>query len=1824
MNFYISLLLSLLAINAWSGGPPPPEAQQIINYNPSNNTVVFSWTEAKQSDFNYIETIKTLINDQKVVSKKIDLRVNGSLTFANLTPGLYSFCHYYKLVEGSVSPSSKCIDYGNVMQPRRINVNTDVFIPEVNMSLDIVEIDEAALNRDYDGKVALNTHIPKLTRMGRRPRLIDDQYQAINIDTNEITDISSTIIRKLNSEGIIETNILNSGRYIIKAKYCPNNIAGKCSISFSSKPFTVERTPPSGEIIVSNFSASTASIEIAGSAFAFNSINPRYIVLSRSKGSDSQWTNWVTNNVINIPMADVAKAETKQVELSGLANNRDYEVKVQACNSSCSETVASNLIEVRYPSTNLNIGPVSGYGSYNLTWTPSDLDKDPIYILKETRQSNGDVQLQEFTDLDGSMLVAKQKINNDVYEYQLNGCYEISGRRSCTGYSPVVKAAVSVQLDTPSLSTLSVNNTGLVALNWEAVNGVPGHSTYYRIYNDANLLLHTTVAGQLSWEYSAQDNDDYTFQVQACSYDHCSPKSAARTIAVSVTPNAPTFSKVNASSSGFEISWSQPNRADSYSLQHKLNSGNWQAVVLTQQQINERRYSVSLPSEMVAQGNHFYQIKACDSSVNKCSGFSNMVSHTVNYVPSNGVFDIDRANSQCDSLITDKCFTRIPNITVVWDKDTSGLAHYYEIFESEGAMPIHVENITQTSHLNTANITGLTTGTYFFKYRSCSNFNTTACSAFSNPIEVQISLPVPVTVPAVINAYEDIIQTDLVTGPYQVKWPSVEGADLYDVYRKLHSSEEFVKVESIGDSSAVDGVLTYTYDPALMTGDENKYMTWGEHTYYVTAYNGDNGVQNPPTESNTLVVTVELDETVALRKKLYYPEAEDIDGDKPEHGQFDRDKAAFRYLDLMYEFNSDAQIVVSDYFNGDGAVGNRDFTELYDDAERARVDEVLAQLSENLTNAYDEILANEPNATTRFTNSKQLLLDVFYDRAVAEMVLANQDLDESRISRLREEGAWTELSRIEDAHQHFYIALMNYSDLFIQSQYDYPFLIEEQVTSRKQNSPRYWQDGFAYNVVNDASSNLLSEYKDLILYFDLASKVLNSKVKAIELRVHDIATTQPQLDLMEQDIFALRSEIEAWTNALQGRLPNTVFSEIASIEFKKAMDRYTQSLDAVETVVSWVNGETNILGLGDDSLIIVNGGYGIDGSLTYNSYDAIVGLLIGDGNKKGYLTIAKEDFQEAVISYENYRHNQDQLASQYNDRNINMNNSLISLIGWSVPTGCYENCVIADPEAVSGSEISLQIRRLEQAQIDIETAATRLENLEVDIREMVRVEQIRTNINDLINETILDYGEEQASIQYKIGKIQQKLAKARKRSGLFGSAVKLITSPENAFETLANAAGDLHVANAEIRAAKDLGQLQALSTQLAAAERVQINELYSEIRDAEFASQIRSRLRDVALLELDIERTASVAEQEHERLTAMVNQTMRLMTQIQNTNTNLADRYFADPIHAVRLTRDMEKAEASFETAQRWMFYAAKALEYKWLVNFNYNNYRTEDILRARSVADLEDVLYSGMQILDNNKTISNAFEQSEHVLSFKKDIFGFYDQVNDVTQYYSHPAGDMTTDGQGNQVPVKLRADAAFIETLRLNQEILASGNWLNIDFDTFRPAATGNFFAGPEFDNNGCMVIGGTYLDKIETIGLNVSHFMFGGKPSTNAYLKYGGVSYIRNKEPGIEYMNADQESVINEFTSYPVTFWDADKNDFDESFVVATKASLIGAVDQGSTTALFKDRSVAASDWNLRLQLDSDSDNIEYLNVDFIDDIELIINHRYLNRNYLGNCP
>ena len=107
--------------------------------------------------------------------------------------------------------------------------------------------------------------------------------------------------------------------------------------------------------------------------------------------------------------------------------------------------------------------------------------------------------------------------------------------------------------------------------------------------------------------------------------------------------------------------------------------------------------------------------------------------------------------------------------------------------------------------------------------------------------------------------------------------------------------------------------------------------------------------------------------------------------------------------------------------------------------------------------------------------------------------------------------------------------------------------------------------------------------------------------------------------------------------------------------------------------------------------------------------------------------------------------------------------------------------------------------------------------------------------------------------------------------------------------------------------------------------------------------------------------------------------------------------------------------------------------------------------------------------------------------------------------------------DGSGDM----LTADEAFKAKLTQLARRVGQDRWLTIEFSTVKELPRSNFFQAPVVAGNGdltCLADAGTYLDKLDGIGINLLVSMdISGEDTTLVHLTYGGNNYMRSRTPG-----------------------------------------------------------------------------------------------------------
>ncbi|WP_445357762.1 fibronectin type III domain-containing protein [Microbulbifer sp. ANSA002] len=1342
--------------------------------------------------------------------------------------------------------------------------------------------------------------------------------------------------------------------------------------------------------------------------------------------------------------------------------------------------------------------------------------------------------------------------SNGEYMYKVRACTS-SQHELCSTYKTGGTVEVEITPTVPlSISVPRKGTSSTVDVSWRASNGATKYELQYR--KDGGIWSNTIYSGSgTSTPIQFLNHGSiYQFRVRACNTT-CSDYRESSDMAVYFKPGMPTPSiSTSYSPDGkYTISWGAVDFATNYEIVQSLGWGTPPKTIYFGQELEETFTGMDA-------GSYNYQVRACNA-IGTCSEFSSRVSVQVDLAVGVPILTVTPEDSWNGTA--ELSWTQI---------DKGSLEVSYEVLDSD-------DNQAYYGRRSGFSLASLINGFYCYRVRA---ITIKESSKFSPEACVTVQLLQPPAAPS------NIFIPASPSEAYQVSWSPVDNAESYLLERRIKPAGNNSWGEWTEAYSGTDTKSQYDEDPLI----------FGFHEYRVKAINKAGSSDF----SDTKTLTMELDPTVQIRKILYYNEADVVpaEDENPAQGIFSRDLAAFRYLDLMYVIDTD-NAIINAYASGNAT---EPFSTLYGVNERERASQVESFILEQLAIYPD----NE--------NLQRFTLDVYYDRAVAEMILANEGIDHARIGRLGGDPRENEIEHLETAHVLLSQALLQYESLLKFN----PQFLAEWGASRGQTSPRYYDpDDFAQKDVIPADQ-LFSGYKDVVMLYKLMSKLAETKVNQVRLSVIDGQTNTTLLAQMMNDVANLYEKLIAVDSLVQDIFVDIDFTKAQGHSgLPETVQEFGIQLSALSNTISWLSGDTNILGIPDDTLLIVQG-YGVDSDTGFDSYDVLSEFLDG-----GLIASAKQQFIDAENSYDNYRHRIDTLSTEYTDRHQQLSDWIFELLGMEVDPGCHQSsCVVVGDNAEYGSAIALQASNIESAQLALDRNLQRMENLTSSIQIEIERRGKEEGITDAMSQVKLAYGDKKVKIAERMKAIKKK-AEKRNLWNSIGDTVKGVVQViyTGNPSTLAQGASGIVSSLNNIKDIEDIGNLEEMSIRLAAEEQAELNDLSNQLLDVESKARIRAMWLEAHTIALDIAQSEVTLKQEIERLAGMLNEAQRVLNQIFTTNKNLAERYFADPIHGVRLTTDMLRAERSFDEVQKWLFYAVNALEYKWQEAFEYGVFNKNTLFSLRNVQELYD-FYSAMQSFDQISSL-NGVQKAEDTISIKEHIFGYYDFINGQEQEYDHPDPEQQVDG------AKLSAQEAFKEKLLLLMRDVGGDTWVTVNFSTVMELPNGNFFEGPLVVNSGsesCVASGGSYGDKIEKIALNVPvSSSNNGETTTKAKLTYGGTSFLRNKTPGIWVENDEGFGVIDEFSTHTARFWDFEKGvglHFDDSYTVPMSANLklFGnqEIPTSAITSIFKERSVASSNWRLSLKL-VDKSGYEILDINAIEDIELIFSHRYIPRNY-----
>lgn len=969
------------------------------------------------------------------------------------------------------------------------------------------------------------------------------------------------------------------------------------------------------------------------------------------------------------------------------------------------------------------------------------------------------------------------------------------------------------------------------------------------------------------------------------------------------------------------------------------------------------------------------------------------------------------------------------------------------------------------------------------------------------------------------------------------------------------------------------------------------------------------------------------------RKRLYYSEADNIpaDQDDPDNGSYSNLSAALRYKDLIYGVDPGGSGDITNLLVARDPAGDpvAAWTALYGNAERARLVDV------------ERILRNAVKYAPGNQKLRQTLLDLYYDRAVAEIITAKELFAAAAKKRFVDYVSGqrvvdTEITVYSDVIDGYRFALAGYFELLRDpmgvdvSRLDssvttkMPFgyyLFQQEVPARALHGATYLDaTGAIRDVITDIEvvpgavpSELFTGYKDLVLLFDLMADLAEAVKEQTRLyAIRGIQDIQQQ-----QEILALLKQAHEQLY-LEGHILQGIFSPGSLPDFgspsglQEAIQRWSHGLTELAAARGWIEGTSNVLGFNKDFLMLVQ-----NSGQDFDSFDAIRGHL------QGPLDLARNQHLLANASYDNYRGTRDQLATQYLDRRTSLDNRLFELVGAhrcdASGSDCNGQCPDVNgacyfsPGLNQGSAVQLQLQSFELANIRLESSLTRQENLYRRIEIEIDRRGKEALIEDAINKVVLEYGDKQANLTEAIARARARAARARKRqqqnAGFFAYAVSIIAAPATGgLSLVAGAAGAFSAitASTDGDSSAEEARITAEKERLAASERVEISDLNSQILDISSAALIKTWWLEASVIALDIEETELLASQATAQLNGILNEIIDLERQMDQQNNFLADRYFADPIHRLRMQTDMINAGLAFNEAQKWVFFAARALEYKW--NFPFDHFYGQDLWDANSVFGVRNVTELDQLVLamdDYNAQSQFSITKDDYFdwFSVREDFFGYKYIVSGQIQLYPDPVTGQFVD-----------AYTAFRSELQSRMD--QSGN-IFIDFSTVRELPGGSFFRGVRVDSSGNVISKGLMLDKIEWLKIALPGRHSLGNSQILGNLTYGGTSFIRDWDAGVA-IPTSPDHVVGEMTAYPTRYWFFHVPSGSWRFTEGLSAPVQMQLAQDprippgvNEINVFKERSVAATGWKLNIPtLDLGQ---QILNLDELDDIELYFYHR-----------
>ncbi len=866
-------------------------------------------------------------------------------------------------------------------------------------------------------------------------------------------------------------------------------------------------------------------------------------------------------------------------------------------------------------------------------------------------------------------------------------------------------------------------------------------------------------------------------------------------------------------------------------------------------------------------------------------------------------------------------------------------------------------------------------------------------------------------------------------------------------------------------------------------------------------------------------------------KRLYYDWADN-------RKCFEKKFAAFRYKALLYKIDG----------SDDGKHVRAKFEEmpdLWDEKERAR--------ARNAADIVKDALAYNPfNSELR-----NILLDIYYDMAAAEMVLANQKIVKVELIKLgprdsqefvisKEIGALNEIlfEPAEEGDPLLYdSALNNYLGLLTDTMgvnmslvdpaaSDEPFgyyLFKTEVPKRSLLSTSYADPSGTLKPLIDDDGNgepdpLFQGFKDLVLLFRIERDATRAAAELAKL--YGLRGNPDDFFKANEVIGHFVEKAHTEGSILNGIFPDTELLEADSKSgLSAAKAGWAQALTSLSGTKSFLEGGANPLGMDKDFLGLVQSPEEGQDSFDYFK-DELISILDGP---LGPLKAAVDAYEDAFDQYQDTKRFLSQFKEAIKVNRDRYEGRLINITGATVINdACYNNPVGKDENGnACASEIMDLMHDIEYARKRIDQNTEESANLEREINiELNRRGQLK-GVNNQMAQTYVKYGDKQAQLSEVIGGINAAQAMSH---AVTAAATVPVGDP---FEWLTVAGAVVaHLTNGAVQAVSEAtkGVLEGDKEQLAALENATIQYLNGEEDDINSQAIVSTLLLKKSTLRIESEQEAILFKQAMGRLSALWAEFAYLESLWKEDNQALSERYFADPSHRLFLDQYVIDSNFAFDIAQEWVFMMARALEYKWNKPFltkpssaGGRQYTKDDVFTLRNASELEGMV-SAMATYDGGAGIGERKNQDIVEFSLREDFLGYKKKNKD--------GSDATYPDPISGDPVD--AITAFRSYMKKNlkDKPKASGimakfsKLVHLEFGTLTTNLGATFFSPDNWNEK----IVWTSL-KIKAPAQNN-----GQLKQLKVYLEQSGTGYLRNRQAG-KPDKGRPDHLIGEWTTLPV---------------------------------------------------------------------------------------